>query len=180
MSLGVGHISGETLKGLYLKGFPSKHRSIACPPRHSRLQVTCLVASALANGICKCRRPVRLWTDFPRPRGWRVTTALGNQFPCRTALGNPFPCRKVCFAQKAPLDKPPLRLPESPQVLRSRRPAAAGLSGPSRPECPTGCLSAPGLRWDTHSNTPATREHSRGHSLKLRRAREPRCSLSAG
>ena len=41
-----------------------------------------------------------------------MTTALGNPFPCRTALGNPFPCRKVCFAQKAPLDKPPLRLPD--------------------------------------------------------------------
>ena len=39
-----------------------------------------------------------------------MTTALGNPFPCGTALGNPFPCRKVCFAQKAPLDKPPLRL----------------------------------------------------------------------
>ena len=35
-----------------------------------------------------------------RPRRWRVTTALGNPFPCKTALGNPFPCRKVCFAQK--------------------------------------------------------------------------------
>ena len=41
-----------------------------------------------------------------------MTTALGNPFLCRAALGNPFPCRKVCFAQRAPLDKPPLRLPE--------------------------------------------------------------------
>ena len=37
-----------------------------------------------------------------KARGWRVTTALGN----------PFPCRKVCFAQEAPLDRPPLRLPD--------------------------------------------------------------------
>ena len=108
--LGTRRLFGETLKGLYLKGLLSKHRSIACP-------LPLALASDLPGGVCTCKwdlqvpSPVRLWTDFPRPRGWRVTTALGNPFPCRTALGNPFPC-KVCFAQKAPLDKPPLRLPD--------------------------------------------------------------------
>ena len=106
---------GEALKGLYFKGLLSKNTGRSIAQCHSHLQVACLVASALANGICKCRRPVRLWTDFSRPRGWRVTTALGNPFPCRTALGNPFPCRKVCFAQEAPLDKPPLWLPQNPK-----------------------------------------------------------------
>ena len=106
-----GKFCGETLKGLYLKGLLSKHRSIACP-------LPLALASDLPCGVCTCKwdlqlpSPVWLWTDFPRPRGWRVTTALGNPFPCRTALGNPFPCRKVCFAQEAPLDKPPLRLPD--------------------------------------------------------------------
>ena len=106
-------MSGETLKGLYLKGLLSKHRSIACP-------LPLALASDLSCGVCTCKwdlqlpSPVRLWSDFPRPRGWRVTTALGNPFPCRTALGNPFPCREVCFAQEAPSDKPPLRLPECP------------------------------------------------------------------
>ena len=101
----------NALKGLYLKGLLSKHRSIACP-------LPLALASDLPCGVCTCKwdlqlpSPVQLWTDFPRPRGWRVTTALGNPFPCATALGNPVPCRKVCFAQKAPLDKPPLRLPD--------------------------------------------------------------------
>ena len=108
---------GETLKGLYLKGLLSKHRSIACP-------LPLALASDLPCGVCTCKwdlqlpSPVRLWADFPRPRGWRVTTALGNPFPCRTALGNPFPYRKVCFAQKAPLDKPPLRLPDQWKLFR--------------------------------------------------------------
>ena len=89
----------------------SKHRSIACP-------VPLALASDLPCSVCTCKwdlqllSPGWLWTDFPRPRGWRVTTALGNPFSCGTALGNPFPCRKVCFAQKALLDKSPLRLPE--------------------------------------------------------------------
>ena len=102
---------GEALKGLFLKGFLSKHRSIACP-------LPLALASDLPCGVCTCKwdlqllSPGLLWTDFPRRRGWRVTTALGNPFSCRTALGNPFPCRNVCFAQKAPLDKPPLRLPD--------------------------------------------------------------------
>ena len=102
---------GEALKGLYLKVLLSKHRSIACP-------LPLALASDLPCGVCTCKwdwqllSPGWLWTDFPRPRGWRVTTALGHPFPCGTALGNPFPCRKVCFSQKAPLDKPPLRLPE--------------------------------------------------------------------
>ena len=83
----------------------SKHRSIACP-------LPLALASDLPCGVCSCKWDLQLlstgwlWTDFPRPRGWRVTTALGNPFPCGTALGNPFPCRKVCFAQKAPLDQP--------------------------------------------------------------------------
>ena len=104
---------GEALKGLYLKVLLSKHRSIACP-------LPLALASDLPCGICTCKwdlqllSPGWLWTDFPRPRGGRVTTALGNPFPCGTALGNPFPCRKVCFSQKAPLDKPPLRLPDYP------------------------------------------------------------------
>ena len=101
-------LPGEALKGLYLKVLLSKHRSIACP-------LPLALASDLPCGVCTCKwdlqllSPGWLWTDFPRPRGWRVTTALGNPFPCGTALGNPFPCRKVCFSQKAPLDKPPLR-----------------------------------------------------------------------
>ena len=91
----------EALKGLYLKGLLSKHRSIACP-------LPLALASDLPCGVCTCKwdlqlpSPVRLWAEFSRLRRWRVTTALGN----------PFPCRKVCFAQKAPLDKPPLRLPD--------------------------------------------------------------------
>ena len=91
--------TGEPLKGLYLKGLLSKHRSIACP-------LPLALASDLPCGVCTCKwdlqlpSPVRLWTDFLRPRAWRVTTALGSPFSCRTALGNPFLCRKVCFAQK--------------------------------------------------------------------------------
>ena len=102
---------GEALKGLYFKVLLSKQRSIACP-------VPLALASDLPCGVCTCKwdlqmlSPGWLWTDFPRPRGWRVTTALGNPFPCGTALGNPSPCREICFAQKAPLDKPPLRLPD--------------------------------------------------------------------
>ena len=108
----TGALNGEALKGLHLKGLLSKHRSIACP-------LPLALASDLPCGVCTCEwdlqllSPRWLWTDFPRPRGWRVTTALGNPFPCGTALGNPFPCRRVCLAQKAPLDKPPLRLPKA-------------------------------------------------------------------
>ena len=114
--------TGEALKGLYLKVLLSKHRSIACP-------VPLALASDLPCGVCTCKwdlqllSPDWLWTDFPRPRGWRVTTALGNPFPCGTALGNPFPCRKVCFAQKAPLDKPPLRLSDALSVTECLGPS---------------------------------------------------------
>ena len=99
--LSAGLVDGEALKGLYLQVLLSKHRSIACP-------LPLALASDLPCGVCTCKwdlqllSPGWLWTDFPRPRGWRVTTALGN----------PFPCGKVCFWQKAPLVKPPLRFPE--------------------------------------------------------------------
>ena len=122
----------ETLKGLYLKGLLSKHRSIACP-------LPLALASDLPCGVCTCKwdlqlpSPVRLWTDFPRPRGWRVTTALGNPFPCGTALGNLFPCRKVCFAQKAPLDKPPLRLPECVTLSNLNRVSKRDIYEPKMP-----------------------------------------------
>ena len=48
-----GRTFGEALKGLYLKGLLSKYRSIACPvPLALASDLSCLVASALANGIC--------------------------------------------------------------------------------------------------------------------------------
>ena len=92
---------GEALKGLDLKVLLLKHRSIACP-------LPLALASDLPCGVCTCKwdlqllSPGWLWTDFPRPRGWRVTTALGNPFPCGTALGNPLPCRKSQLFAKSP------------------------------------------------------------------------------
>ena len=98
-SIAMVSVIGEALKGLYLKVLLSKHRSIACP-------LPLALASDLPCGVCTCKwdlqlpSPGWLWPDFPRPRGWRVTTALGNPFCCGTALGNPLPAEKSALRKK--------------------------------------------------------------------------------
>ena len=71
----------ESSKGTSFKRLLSKHRSIACP-------LPLALASDLPCGICT------RWTDFSRPSGWRVTTALGNLFLCRKSAlrNNPLWC----------------------------------------------------------------------------------------
>ena len=91
----------EALKGLYVKVLLSKHRSIACP-------LPLALASDLPCGVCTCKwdlqllSPGWLWTDFPRPRGWRVTTALDNSFPCENHTGQSIVLQKSLLFAKSP------------------------------------------------------------------------------